>query len=92
MVSRAPAMKLVAAPCPSSAKNANASSRTKRTSNSPERPLAQIDQQKRSRGMVGAVLSTVAPPPVASCAARPAAALSGFFSAQVPSNRLVYGF
>lgn len=63
MVSRAPAMKLVAALCPSSAKKANTSSRTKRTSDSPDRPLAQIDQRKRSRGMVDAVLSTLAPPP-----------------------------
>ena len=87
MVSRAPAMKLVAAPCPSSAKKANTSSRTKRTSDSPDRALAQIDQRKRSRGMVEAVLSAVALAPRASWAAMPAAAFSGFFSSQVPSNR-----
>ena len=78
-----------AALSPISAKNANTSSRTNRTSDSPDRPLAQIDQRKRSRGIVAAVRSTLAVPPRDSCTALPAAALSGFFSSQSPANGLL---
>lgn len=73
MTRRAPCMKLVAEPLAMSAKNGNTSSRTKRTSGSPERPFAQTDHRNRSFGIVVSFL---------------AGAFKGFFSAHVPRKVL----